>query len=785
MFISSSGVFLIAFDSNILNSGKIRNHYYSSIGTYVDLIWQTTTKEKIQPKIALVATKVEVSRPLEENFTNVLDFAKFHVGSILSENGILLLDEVLKTSSAEVTEEALRGFHRKVATLCFHTSLRVKPNELRPLSWHKFLGVLQRVPAISLQNARQQWLTIKDEVGQTKNISGEDLEGLEKLKVFLEQIVQIENYTTTDDVTAVGPVVEVESMERSLEVAEVKDSLVKPNRRGSLGERSKESPLVGEEGVQRATAKGATEDKGKLNVDVETVAKVRRGIHTDEVMKEMSTILTYFVNEGEVLWYKQREDLCNILITRPMDLIKSLRTIITHKAAKRFQGVKFEQRKRDIQEIGLLSFADFQEIYSTQAFPAKETWDFIAQLSLGIPVQKSKEEMVMMIPCLINDSMEAEVNEIEREFSAHEEALCLRYLFDRNSSTIGLYHKFLEVFTQTFLWRENGGDFRVAFSQKVESKKLGCVGGVHGTIRWIATGIQHAEVFNFLILEYETAFGCEDPDDTPQPFSRDRAVRIYLKPKKGEISSAVFEIFRRIDKEFSSFLTDVQRSLSCKECEKGQFDGSFFLDKGIELTSTERPCTRNRRHDPPERIVQLLEKSGGKKPFNLDTLMAQEKSMLGLEPFGNSQIKKDMEVGVLEPGHQIWIYHDSQTDPCNLVARMNKYAHVVIYTGLQEAVNGNETTEIHEVVHVSKSSIAKGVMKATIRRQEVLRVTKSTDGEAVIRYGAIKPNQMVFLGHKIEGCQFAANVREKIVERALKCAEKPSIVFDYDYRWLL
>merc|ERR1712037_145669 len=74
-----------------------------------------------------------------------------------------------------------------------------------------------------------------------------------------------------------------------------------------------------------------------------------------------------------------------------------------------------------------------------------------------------------------------------------------------------------------------------------------------------------------------------------------------------------------------------------------------------------------------------------------------------------------------------------------------------------------------------------GIVKAKIRRQ-VLRVTKPTDGELVIRYGAIKPNQMVFLGHKIEGCQFAGNVREKIVERALKCAEKPSIVFDYDYR---
>ena len=487
---------------------------------------------------------------------------------------------------------------------------------------------------------------------------------------------------------------------------------------------------MGEKRVQKAT-----EDEGKLKGDVKTVTKVRRGIQTDEVMKAMSTILTYFVNEGEVLWYKEREDLCNILITRPMDLVKSLRTIITHKAAKRFQGVKFEQRKRDIQEIGLLSFTDFQEIYSSQAFPAKETWDFIAQLGLGIPVQKSKDEKLMMIPCLINDSMEAEVNEIESEFSSHEETVCLRYLFDRNSSTIGLYHKFLEVFTQAFLWRENGGDFRVAFSQKVESKKLGCVGGVHGTIRWITTGIQQAEIFNFLILEYETAFGCEDHNGTPKPFSRNRSVRIMIKPKKGEITSAVFEIFRRIDKEFSPYLTDVHRSLSCKECQKSQTDGSFCLDKGIELTSTERPCTHNRRHDPPERIVQLLEKSGGKKPFSLDTLMAQKKSALGLEPFGSSQIKKDMEEGVLEPGHQIWIYHDSETDPWNPVARMNKYAHVVIYTGMQEVVNGKETTEIHEVVHVSKSSVVKGLMKGKIRREEVMRVTKSTDGEPVIHYG--------------------------------------------------
>ena len=59
-------------------------------------------------------------------------------------------------------------------------------------------------------------------------------------------------------------------------------------------------------------------------------------------------------------------------------------------------------------------------------------------------------------------------------------------------------------------------------------------------------------------------------------------------------------------------------------------------------------------------------------------------------------------------------------------------------------------------------------MKAKIRRQNVTDV--------------IKPRDLVFLGHKIPNCEVSANLREEIVRRAIKCAEKPSIIFDYDYR---
>ena len=466
-----------------------------------------------------------------------------------------------------------------------------------------------------------------------------------------------------------------------------------------------------------------------------------------------------------------------------MNLVKSLRTIITHKAANKFEGVRFSARRRDIRERGLLAFSDFQEVYNSETFPAKETWEFIVQLGIGIPLQETKGDKLMMIPCLINETMEPMINKIERDFDEDEDAVCVRYAFDRNSATIGLYHKFLQIFSQMFLWGKHGGDIDLAFSQKVEGKKLGCVGGVQGTMKWITKGMQDPEPFTFLILEYENEFIPEDSDDdTIKPFSVERELRIYIKPLKGKATCAIFNIFEKVDKGFSPFLCEVQRSLSCKECQKNRNDGFFFLDQGIHLTSTTRRCTPKLQHEPREKIVKLLEESRDKDLINLETLMAQDKSSLGLKPFESSQIKKDMEEGNLDAGHQIWIYHDSDTDPWNPVARLNKYAHVMVYIGFTEEEGRVGRTEIHEVVHVSASGV---FGKAKIKRQEVLRVTKLNlhSKRSIVKYGVIKPTQMVFLGHEIKGCQFAANIKEKIVDRAKACAEKPSIVFDYDHRF--
>ena len=95
--------------------------------------------------------------------------------------------------------------------------------------------------------------------------------------------------------------------------------------------------------------------------------------------------------------------------------------------------------------------------------------------------------------------------------------------------------------------------------------------------------------------------------------------------------------------------------------------------------------------------------------------------------------------------------------------------NTAIYVGPREVKKrGGQTKTIHEVVHVSKAWMCCSMMQAKICKEDV---------DAVI-----KPWDKVFLGHDLKDWQFSANAREAISARALKCAEKPAIVFDYDHK---
>ena len=75
--------------------------------------------------------------------------------------------------------------------------------------------------------------------------------------------------------------------------------------------------------------------------------------------------------------------------------------------------------------------------------------------------------------------------------------------------------------------------------------------------------------------------------------------------------------------------------------------------------------------------------------------------------------------GDLEVGHQIWIYRDRRTSPCNPVAVMMPYAHVAVYVGDEHGEK--------KVVHVEKASCLSGVMTATIKKVPLDHVISLND----------------------------------------------------------
>ena len=180
-------------------------------------------------------------------------------------------------------------------------------------------------------------------------------------------------------------------------------------------------------------------------------------------------------------------------------------------------------------------------------------------------------------------------------------------------------------------------------------------------------------------------------------------------------------------------------------------------------------CSELVKHEVDPKLAAMMN-----KPFTLASLLDElETGNLAsrLEVFSDSNIYQNMESGNLKKGQQIWIFHNGETDMFNCVARINPYAHCVVYVG-PRIVTGKhkEIKKIHEVVHVTKSWKCCTLMKAEIRKEDVLDV--------------IKPDNKVFLGHPLKNRQMSANAEEAIAARANKCADprKPPIRFDYDHK---
>ena len=740
LFIASSGLFLVCTDSSDLAEDSLQSEYYSRVGTYVDQICQATLDTKVKPKICLVATKVDPPGRNQENcFNTLLSLAKSHLSSI--EKDTFLVDKVLKTSAKNVTKENLETIHGKLSCLCTNASLKNEVFCSRPFSWFRLLDKMRDSSSANLEEVIKMYQDIKVETKGATNISKEEIEDLEKFKQALKLFRQQPKKKCM--------VSQQESFEYDNESDESKGFLNK---------------------FINTQIDKTVEENNYKEVDESEVngQHLRQSFSSDlckedEVMEEISVILDFFVGLGDILWYKENQKLSNLVITRPMDLVKTLRTVICHKVSDSFKGVRFRTTKQNLLIKGLLSKADFKVLYNSkhnQAFTLEHTWDFLIHLGLACAL----EDDLILIPSLISNHMEAKIEKREKEMTEDERSVCVQYSFDRNMSSQAIYHKLLQVFTKNFLWGEKGGDIELAFSQKVEQRRLGRVSGIQGVLKWHTQDIQKPQEFGFLILEYETTVASADLEYDPENnfYAIQRDIRIHLQPEEDRLMKDMLKILSELNIIFASIIgdsEDVQRSWLCKKC--WNKPGLYELNENMRLRTTSSLCSLA-EHKLSKSTTKLLSDSSDKNIFRLKSLMESDKSTLGLQPFKTSQIRTKILQNKLERGEQIWIYHDGETDPSNPVARVNPYAHCVVYVG-QRMIEDKAT---HEVVHVAKDF--SGLMNASIRQEDVLKV--------------IEPHNMVFLGHRIATCQFSGNVRQMISERALACAETPHIIFNYNPR---
>ena len=287
-------------------------------------------------------------------------------------------------------------------------------------------------------------------------------------------------------------------------------------------------------------------------------------------------------------------------------------------------------------------------------------------------------------------------------------SLCARYIFDKNSAAShGAYFKLIKDFTESFPW-QTGWELKLCFSQKVELRKLGMVGGAYGLLYWTNPEdiAMNRETYEFMLMEHETNFD-EGKSTTSMTHALHRDIQVHLMSRSGELSKSMINILQTLDERFSLGLPDCKVYLACKKCPTNTTMG-FPLENGFRPKPNFNTCISEYEHEEHELDCMEL----WFKQFNLEDFLNNGINSIEKKPF--HQVKKDIQTG-----DQLWVYRDPTSTSCNPIASTNPYAHVVVVVGL-----GMEM----EVVHVAKNPrFWKGFCMGTIKKVPIETVIADDD----------------------------------------------------------
>ena len=232
--------------------------------------------------------------------------ARGHLSSLLPQISAFLVDKVLLTSVKHVTSEILQELYRTLFALSTDKQLYDSAPRIAPANWFRLIERAQKVKvSMTVDEFVELYREEMDDHIRPQNVSPQLIERLVKLADIVKSMTvwrapTRQNFTTSPEA--------------------VKD-------------------LGGD--VLTASEAPETEKQKDVKVQVEAEARLlfkgekdkltSQDTDKDTDTEKPKTILKYFAMCKDILWFHEREGIKDKVVTRPMALIESMRTLINHK----------------------------------------------------------------------------------------------------------------------------------------------------------------------------------------------------------------------------------------------------------------------------------------------------------------------------------------------------------------------------------------------------------------------------------------------------------------------
>ena len=627
LFMSSSGVFLIMTDSEKLLGCKDKEledtSYYSWVGSYVDLISTTAERAKLQPKIQLVVTKAGqgMEDQIREACAKILEITKKHLESVDVDTTFFFVNNVLVTSAEHVT--GMEMLKVTLSTLCSHKDLNETRAGSTPMDWYSTIDQVKDLVVVDVSEVSRIQEEVQRKTEGASDVSMKDIEELTKLKAVTEEVGKRFGLSMSDAKDRA----DVERAERKSSAQPVQEESGQPEEENSGSKEKEDTENLPQpdfsEGSKIETEVTRTSGKGpEFITPKEEQTKEAEERKVSKKVNDVSAMLKFFANRADLLWFSQNETLKHLVIPKPMAFVQSLRAIIGHDVLDKMDGE--DEEREDLYQKGTMTFTTFEKIYNSQK-ETEETekrselscdrmWQFITELGLAYEIMGMSEERRILVPSHINNkTKEKFMEKIEGDND-----VVIQYQFKRNAKTLGSFDDFVKIFTQKFFKEGGGGDVIAAFSEKVESKQLGAVAGVHGQIMLP----DKSEKMDFLLLHYEVKVPDEAKDAEANPFTlMQRQLRVHLRPSKGCPTRSAFDALRMLDEAFVQEYPEVKRGLACKECIKQEKSSIVRLDGNLQLREYKERCNSFDHHELSIDLKTLFSKPGTMYPNSQNTLV--------------------------------------------------------------------------------------------------------------------------------------------------------------------